>query len=69
VVLLVYLLGFWLGMGLFFLVFLLLLAQAGLPRAVLLTAGALGFMAALASAMTLRLPEGLLPLFVENALK
>jgi hypothetical protein len=36
---------------------------------VLLTAGALGFMAALSSAMTLRLPEGLLPQLVESALR
>ena len=69
VVLLVYLLGFWLGMGLFFLSFLLLHAEAGLPRTVLLTAGALGFMAALSSAMTLRLPEGLLPQLVESVLR
>jgi hypothetical protein len=68
VVLGVWLLGFMAGIAIFFLAFLLIKAQAGLPRAALLTASALAFLFVLSWAMTLHLPEGLLPEMISAAL-
>ena len=68
VVLAVYLLGFVVGMAVFFLLFLLLRARAGVARSALLTAGAVAFLLAISWAMSLRLPEGLLPAGIARAL-
>jgi len=68
VVLGVWLLGFMAGMAVFFLAFLLLKAQAGIARSALLTGAALGFLFILSRAMTLHLPEGLLPAMLSSVL-
>jgi putative tricarboxylic transport membrane protein len=68
VVLGVYLFGFMAGMAIFFLAFLLAVARSGPTRAVVLTASALGFMFALSWAMTLHLPEGLLPEMISEVI-
>ncbi len=68
VVLAVYLLGFVVGMAVFFLAFLLLKARAGIVRSGLLTAGAVAFLLTISWAMSLRLPEGLLPAGIARAL-
>jgi putative tricarboxylic transport membrane protein len=68
VVLGVYLFGFMTGMAIFFLTFLLMVAKTSPARAVVLTASALGFMFALSWAMTLHLPEGLLPEMISDVI-
>jgi putative tricarboxylic transport membrane protein len=68
VVLGVWLLGFMAGIALFFLAFLLIKAQAGLARTALLTASALAFLFVISWAMTLHLPEGLLPEMISAAI-
>lgn len=68
VVLGVYVFGFMAGMAIFFLAFLLTVAKASPARAVVLTASALGFMFALSWAMTLHLPEGLLPEMISDVI-
>jgi putative tricarboxylic transport membrane protein len=68
VVLGVYLLGFMAGIALFFLAFLLVQAQAGPARAAILTGSALAFLFVLSWAMTLHLPEGLLPEMISAAI-
>ncbi|HET6467899.1 MAG TPA: tripartite tricarboxylate transporter permease [Geminicoccaceae bacterium] len=68
VVLGVYLLGFMAGIALFFLAFLLIKARAGLARTAVLTASALAFLFVISWAMTLHLPEGLLPTMITDAL-
>ncbi len=67
VVLAVYLFGFVAGMAVFFLAFLLLKAHAGIVRSGLLTAGAVAFLLTISWAMSLRLPEGLLPAAIARA--
>jgi putative tricarboxylic transport membrane protein len=64
----VWLLGFMAGIALFFLTFLLLKAQAGLARSALLTGSALAFLFVLSWAMTLHLPEGLLPEMISDVM-
>lgn len=68
VVLAVHLFGFIAGMALFFLAFLLLKVRAGLARTALLTAGAVAFLLTISWAMSLRLPEGVLPTAIAQAL-
>jgi TctA family transporter len=68
VVLGVYVFGFMAGMAIFFLAFLLMVAKSSPARAVVLTASALGFMFALSWAMTLHLPEGLLPEMISDVI-
>ncbi|HET6467483.1 MAG TPA: tripartite tricarboxylate transporter permease [Geminicoccaceae bacterium] len=68
VVLAVYLLGFVGGMVVFFLAFLLLKARAGLWRSALLTVAAVAFLLTISWAMSLRLPQGLLPTTVARTL-
>jgi hypothetical protein len=68
VVLGVYVFGFMTGMAIFFLTFLLMVAKTSPARAVVLTASALGFMFALSWAMTLHLPEGLLPEMISDVI-
>ncbi|HET6467989.1 MAG TPA: tripartite tricarboxylate transporter permease [Geminicoccaceae bacterium] len=68
VVLGVWLLGFMAGIALFFLAFLLLKARAGLARTAVLTASALAFLFVISWAMTLHLPEGLLPTMITDTL-
>jgi putative tricarboxylic transport membrane protein len=64
----IWLLGFMAGIALFFLAFLLLKAQAGVPRTALLTGSALAFLFLLSWAMTLHLPEGLLPEMISDVM-
>jgi hypothetical protein len=68
VVLGVYVFGFMAGMAIFFLAFLLTVAKSSPARAVVLTASALGFMFALSWAMTLHLPEGLVPEMISDVI-
>ncbi len=64
----IYLFGFMIGIAIFFLGFLLLKAQAGFVRTAVLTASALAFLFVISWAMTLHLPEGLLPTIISDAI-
>ena len=58
---LIWLIGFVPAMALFFPVFLIVAGKARPVQAVLMTAGAVGFISCITWAMTLRLPEGIIP--------
>ena len=56
----IWLIGFLPAMALFFPVFLILIGKAPVIRALILTASALAFIYGITTAMSLRLPEGLI---------